>query len=243
MTEPLVRRVHGDRGVSEHCLGACRRDGDVPTVFEWIPDVVEGPIEIFVLHLEVGNRRGAPRAPVDEIRTAVDQVLLVQSDEDRAHGLGQPLVECEPEARPIARTPERFQLIDDLRAVLRLPLPNTLDERVAAELVTRGSYARKLLFDHVLRGNAGVVRSREPAGRIAPHSSIANHHILEAVVEGVAHVKPTRDIRGRDDDGERDTVDNADGGTEEVSLFPVAIDPRFHFRRAILLRQLHGHPP
>ena len=58
-------------------------------------------------------------------------------------------------------------------------------------------------FDHGLRGDAGVVGAGHPEGVVALHAPPADQHVLQGVVEGVAHVQGAGDVRRRDDDAER----------------------------------------
>ncbi len=243
MSVPLVVGMNGDRRVPEHRLRARRGDRHRAAALERILDVVEGAVDLLVLHLEVGDRRLTSRAPVDEVGAAVDQLLVVEADEHLADRVGQPLVEGEPEPRPVARAAERLQLIDDLGAVLRLPRPHPLDERLAPQVVPGGPLVGELLLDHVLGRNSGVIGPRKPARLVAVHPVIPDDDVLERVVQRVAHVEAAGDVRRRDDDGEAIPVDDADGGPEEAPLFPEAVVLRFDLRRLVALRQLHDRPP
>jgi hypothetical protein len=75
----FVLRVDGDCGVPQHRFGAGRGDQHAPASRELgVPDVVQSPLRLHVGDLEVGERRVAPWAPVDDIATAVDKPLLVK---------------------------------------------------------------------------------------------------------------------------------------------------------------------
>ena len=56
-----------------------------------ITDGVEFAVDLFMLHFDVGERRQAARAPVDQPLAAIDQPVFVQPDEDLADGLRQAL--------------------------------------------------------------------------------------------------------------------------------------------------------
>ena len=58
-------------------------------------------------------------------------------------------------------------------------------------------------FHHGLRGDAGVVGAGHPQGVVALHAPPADQHVLQRVVEGVAHVQGAGHVRRRDDDGVR----------------------------------------
>ena len=76
-----------------------------------------------------------------------------------------------------------------------------LHQFLAAEVV-----ARLLLllaeapFHHGLRGDAGVIGAGHPQGVVALHAPPADQHVLQRVVEGVAHVQGAGHVRRRDDD-------------------------------------------
>ena len=59
----------------------------------------------------------------------------------------------------------------------------------------------QLAFDHVLGGNAGMIRARHPEDIVAPRTTIAAENILQGDIQGVAHVKDTGDIRRGDHNG------------------------------------------
>ncbi len=61
---------------------------------------------------------------------------------------------------------------------------------------------RKLPLDHVLCGNPGMVRARNPKNVIAIHSLVAAEYILEGIVKRMPHVERARDIGRGNDHGE-----------------------------------------
>ena len=85
----LVVRVHRHARVAEHRLGPGRGHDDVVAaadrLLERVADGPQVPVDLLVLHLDVGERRGAARAPVDDALAAVDEPLLVPVHEHRAH--------------------------------------------------------------------------------------------------------------------------------------------------------------
>ena len=104
----------------------------------------------------------AARTPVDDVSAAIDEPLLVQADEGLAHGDGEILVHGEVFALPVDRGAEALHLVEDGAAVVALPLPHALDKGLAAQLLARNSLGGQLPLHHHLRGNAGVVGSRQP---------------------------------------------------------------------------------
>ncbi len=82
-----------------------------------------------------------------------------------------------------------------------LPLPDPLDELLAAEVVPVCALLGQLALDHVLGGDAGVVGAGHPERVVALHALPADEDVLERVVQRVAHVQDAGDVGRRDDDG------------------------------------------
>ena len=164
----------------------------------------EVAVHLFLLDFNIGNRALEVGIPVHQPLIAVDQLFLVQLDEHLAHGIGQPLIEGEPLATPVAGGTQAPKLIGDGAATLRLPLPD-LGHKVVAAHVAAALIAglRQLAFHHHLGGDAGVVCAGQPQHRLAPHPLKARQYVLQGVVQRVADVQGSRHIRRRDDDGER----------------------------------------
>ena len=150
----LVGGMDGDRAVAEHRLGPGGGDGDVVALFlevdvavgvlldivvglaagERILEVPHVAVDFAVLDLEVGDRGLELRVPVDQPLAVIDQALLVERDEDLEHGLRQALVHGEALARPVAGGAEALQLVEDRAAGFVLPLPDLVDEGLAAHV-------------------------------------------------------------------------------------------------------------
>ena len=198
----LVVGVHGDGGVAEHRLGPGGRDDD-RRVAVAVPDGDELAVVVAVLDLDVGQRGQAARAPVDDPLGAVDQAVVEHPLEDGLHRAGQALVHREALAGPVDAVAEPAHLAEDLAAGLGLPLPDPLDERLAAEVVPGQALLGQLALDHVLRGDAGVVHARQPERVVALHPPAADQRVHQRVLERVAEVQRAGHVRRRDDDGER----------------------------------------
>ena len=86
--------------------------------------------------------------------------------------------------------------------MLLFPFPNMLEQFLAAEIVPMLHHAilAKLAFDDTLRGDAGVVGTREPQNLLAIHARLAGEDVLNGVVEHMPHVQLTGDVWRRDDD-------------------------------------------
>ena len=97
-----------------------------------------------VLDLVVREGRAAARAPVDDVVALVDEALVVELREHLGDGLRAALVEREALAPPVRRVAEHPLLVDDRTAVLALPLPDALDERLAPEVLAALTFALSL---------------------------------------------------------------------------------------------------
>jgi hypothetical protein len=105
---PLVLRMKHQRHIAEHRFGTRRGDDDEigPSSFrrirERIPDIKEMVVPISELGFLVGQRRVAPRTPVDDAVAAIDQALVEQVDEHLEDRVAVLLVQREPGAGPVA---------------------------------------------------------------------------------------------------------------------------------------------
>lgn len=195
----LVVGVDGDGRVTEHRLGAGRRDDDGGVAVA-VADGDELAVVVLVLDLDVGDRRQAARAPVDDPLGAVDQLVVVELLEDRLDGLRQALVHREALSRPVDPVAQAAHLAGDLAAGLALPLPDALDERLAAEVVAGLALLGELALDDVLGGDARVVHAGLPQRLVALHALAAGEGVDQRVLEGVPQVEGAGDVGRRDDD-------------------------------------------
>ena len=202
MLEPLVVGMHRDRGVAEHGLRPRRRDDDeLVAAFDRIFDVPELPLDLDLLHFEVGDRGLELRVPVDQPLVLVDQAFAIEFDEHFHHRARQALVHGEALARPVAGGAEPLELADDGAAGFRLPFPHPLDEGLAAHVAAAGLLAlHQLALDHGLGGDAGMIGARLPQHVLAAHALEAAQNVLQRIVERVAHVQRAGHVRRRNDD-------------------------------------------
>ena len=144
---------------------------------------------LVVDHFQIADRRLAARAPVHDVRAAIDQPLLVQPDKRLAHRHREPLVHGEVFALPVDRGAEPLHLAKNRAAVVPPPLPHALDEGLAAQLLPGRAFARHLALHQHLRRNAGMVGARNPQHPVAAHAPPANENVALRVLEHVAHVQ------------------------------------------------------
>ena len=209
MRVALVIRIHRDAAIAQHCLRTRGGDDDErgriflieALAFERIAQMPEVTLDLDLLHFEIGDRGQQLRIPVHKALVLVDQTLAMQLNEHLHDGLGQALVHGEAFARPVAGCAKALQLIDDDAAAFGLPLPDALEKRLAAHLAATGLLAlHQLALDHHLGGDAGMVGAGLPQHVAAAHALEATQHVLQRVVEGVAHMQRTGHVRRRDHD-------------------------------------------
>ena len=229
--------MHRDGGVAEHGLGPGGGDHDGLVTVATVADRGELALVVAVVDLDVGQRGQAARAPVDDAFGPVDQAVVVQLLEDRLHGAGQARVHREPLARPVHAVAQAAHLAQDLAARFGLPLPDPLDERLAAQVVAAQALLGQLALHHVLGGDAGVVHAGQPQRVVALHATAPDQRVHQRVVEGVADVQGAGDVRRGDHDAVRGR-----GGVrvrgEVTCLLPSFVTRALHLGGRVLGGQL-----
>ncbi len=113
-------------------------------------------------HFLVGEGGLGGGIPVNHPFAAVDQAAVIKLDEHAQDALGIMIVHGEPFAAPIARASEFLELLDDDPAMFLFPVPDFLEESLAAEIVAVGDgflLAQRFL-DHGLGGDPGMIGAR-----------------------------------------------------------------------------------
>ena len=203
MQVALVFRMNGHGDVAEHGLGAGSGNGQkLAGVFavcadDRVADLPQVALVLVVDHFEVADGGLAAWAPVDDVRAAIDEPLLVEADECLANRYRQALVHGEVFALPVDGGAKALHLVEDGAAVVALPLPHAVDEGFAAQLLAAGAFSGQLALHHHLGGDAGVVGSRQPEGAAAAHAPPAGEDVHLRLVEHVAHVQAAGDVGRR----------------------------------------------
>src|SRR6185312_11723474 len=155
-------------------------------------------------------------------------------------GVAQPGVQGETLALPVARGAEAAVLVLDTVLVLAYPLPDALDERLAAQFVAGDALAGQLPLDDGLRGDARVILAGNPQCRIAQHAVIADHDVFERGGDGVAQVQRAGHIGRRHTDDERPAprLRWIWARLEVAVLLPPAIQTLLHLRWLVCLGNL-----
>ena len=238
---PFIVGMDGHGGIAQHGFRARGGHDDVAAflAFHRIAEVPKVPLRLGRHDLEVRDGGMQLRIPVDQPLVLVDQALAVELDEHLPHGAGEALVHGEAFAGPVARGAETAQLVDDGGAGFLLPFPDAAHEFLAPQLPAGGfALGGKLALDHHLRGDAGMIGARLPEHVLAAHALEAHQHVLDGVVQRMAHVQRAGDVGRRNDDAER--LSGA-GGLEGSGLLPFVVDALFGLGRIEMLVQ-HGTP-
>ena len=112
-------------------------------------------------------------------------------------------------------------------AVCLAPLPDAIDERVAAELMAVFAFLRKILLDRVLHRDARVIGAGQPERVVPLHPARAHDNIVQSDVERVTEMELTGDVGRRNYDRE----DRA--RTSRVGLEVAEVNPAL---KPVLLR-------
>ena len=121
----------------------------------------------------------------------------------------------------------------DVAAGLRFPLPDPLDEGVAAQVVARLALGLESPFHHHLGSDTGVVSARLPQGVVPLHAAIAHQGIHDRVVEAVPHVQAAGDVRRRNHDAVGGAAIGCIARCEIAALLPGLVPALFQAVRVV----------
>ena len=113
---------------------------------------------------------------------------------DRAHVA---LVHREPGAAVVERGAHAPELLEDLAAVFLEPRPDSLLERLAADLPPRRPFRDQRLLDDALRRDAGMVVPRLEQGVEPLHPLQPDQRVAERELQRVPGVQLAGHVRGR----------------------------------------------
>ncbi len=102
--------MHRDRGIAEHGFRARRRDHEClrRIVSQRIANMPEIAVGLFVHYFDIGERRFAARAPVDQSLRPIEKLVFPEFDKCFAHRARQPFVHGEALVAPVAGNTQRF---------------------------------------------------------------------------------------------------------------------------------------
>src|SRR6266550_7284826 len=120
-------RIRHDR------FGPSRRDfNEASGLFhDFVADIVKVSLLWLGNDFFVGQRGLRRRVPVDHATPAIDQALVIKIDKNPLDGSDVIIVERVALPRPVARTPESLELLDDYPAMFILPFHHPAHEFLA----------------------------------------------------------------------------------------------------------------
>ena len=162
-----------------------------------------GTFRFAVLYFQVRDGGAQFRVPVDQALAAINQVFFVQANEDFFYRVGQAFIHREALALPVDGVAEAAHLAGNGAAGFRFPLPDFIDEGIAAVVVAGFTFfSGNLTLNHHLGSDTRVVGTGLPQGVFTLHALVANHGIHDGLLEGMTHMQTAGDVRRRDHDAE-----------------------------------------
>ena len=157
--------------------------------------MIEVTGHICMFYFRIRNSCLAFRTPVDDFFTAVDITFFIQSYECFQNSIGAAFVHCETNAVPVTGAAQFTQLIQDDAAVFFFPSPCSFQETVTAYIFFCQAFGSHFLNNLQFCGNGCMVDTRNPQCIVASHSLPSDQDILHCVIQGMAHVQLTCDVR------------------------------------------------
>ena len=213
-------------------FAACQHYGIHVGIGNIILQMIELGILLAVYHLLGREHRLGLGIPVHHAQAAIDVALLIEVYEHLHHRLRAQLVHREGRTVPVTRGAEFPQLLEDDAAVLACPLPGMLKKLLTREVTLLDALLSQLVHHLGLCSDRGVVGARNPARILSVKAGLADKDVLNGVVEHVAHVEHTRDVRRRNHYGIWFTVVRLAG--KEFVVSPILIPSCLHLLRRIL---------
>ena len=220
--------MNGNGLVAEKRFGTGRRNNDAfRTVSARIADFPEMARRLFAFDFKVGDRALKLRVPVDEALAAIDEAFFIEAHKGFNHDLRELRIHREVETVPVDAVAHAAHLLENRAAREFLPLPDLRDEVLALHFAALEALLFELTLNDDLRGDAGMVRAREPHRVVARHAVVARERIHHRLVEGMAHVQNAGDVGRGKLNGEGGLL-GIKAGAEVAALFPNGIPAGFN---------------
>ena len=156
-----------------------------PRLFhDLITDIVETSLLRLGDDFLVGQGGLRSRIPVDHPATAINQSLAVKIDKNLLHCADVISVQRVALPRPIARTAQALELLNDDPPMLLLPIQYATEKFVATQVVTGFLFCLpQIFFDCGLGADPGVIGAGQPKNFETPHARPARKNVLDSIVE------------------------------------------------------------
>mmetsp|Transcript_30513 Transcript_30513/g.47775 ORF Transcript_30513/g.47775 Transcript_30513/m.47775 type:complete len:365 (+) Transcript_30513:4039-5133(+) len=218
MTVTFIFWIHTNRSITKDSFrtSRCHRQKlfGVLTlllfIFHHILEIIQFPLLLTILHLQITHCRHQSRTPIDHVRSTIYQSLLMQSYKRLGHSHTQRWVHRKPLPRPIRRSTQRSQLRGNRPTLLFLILPHPFQKllpwyqftpllvttRTGNFFVGRTTFPlhHECLLHLQLCCDTRMIRPRCPQYRPTSHPVKPRQYILQCDKDGVAHVQPPRNI-------------------------------------------------
>ena len=240
----LIAGVHCYCRITEH--GFWPRRGHlemaIPTA-ERVAEMPEMAIHLFHLHLQVTHRGARSRTPIHQVFTAVDQALLMETNEGLFHRLAKTFIQREALSLPVDGIPQPAQLVNNATSTFCFPLPGALQEGLTAKVMARLALLLQLLLKDRLHCDRSVIRARQTKHVFARQPLIAHDRIDQSRIKGMPHVQAAGDVGRRDDHCKRFALSRRIRMKGPLVL-PGLLPSGFRTNRVIGLGQIrHGENP
>ena len=153
-----------------------------------------------LLDLKIRNRGQQLGIPVDQTLVTIDQAVAVHLDKYLDDGMGQAVIQGEPVSLPVRGCAKSAHLALDRAAGFRLPLPHSLEERLASHVTPVDILCGKLAFNDHLCGDAGMILAWLPQGVPSLHAMITDQQILKRERQRMSHMQAAGHVRRRHHD-------------------------------------------
>ena len=192
----FILGMNGNGSIAQHSFGSC---GSQSQLFigtnDGIIDVVEIACHIHMFHFRIGNGGLTFGTPVDDLFATVDIAFFIQTNKGFQNGVGTAFVHGEAHTVPVAGAAQLAKLFQDDAAVFFFPCPGPFQEAFPAHVFFCKAFGSHFLHDFQLCGDGCMVDAGHPQSIVASHSLPSDQDILHGVIQGMAHVQLTRDVR------------------------------------------------
>ena len=218
---------------------------------EWVFEVPHVAVDFDVFDFEVGDRSFEMWVPIDQTLAAIDQAFVVHLDKDFQHGVVEVagLFVCrrafgprhgKGRAGPVHAVAQAARLLFDLPTLGGFPFPDLFEELFTPQLCALGLLRLcKVLFNHQLGRDPGMIQSGLPESVIALHPLPSSEHVHDRVVKGVADVQMASHIGGRQHDAKGLITGCVCPCFEGTAVFPHFVNAGFGLGRVKCLFHRH----
>ena len=200
-----IFRIHGHGGITRDRLRTRRRNGQ-PSAWSFDNFHFKMIHEAFLLLHDdflITQCSQGGGAPVHHAFATVNETFFVEVHKHAHDAAIVVFIKSKALAAPVTGGAKLLELIDDDVALFVFPFPDFFDQLFTSQIIAVFDDALffERLFHHVLRGQTCVVSAWQPEHFLPCHACTAAQDVLNGIIQDMAHVQNTCDVRRRDDDG------------------------------------------